>query len=129
MINQEQFSAMMNRMYEVMMPEFKKVYKKYFEEIEWLEHYYITDEQAGNALIITIAQEFSDILASKIDTMADVMFEEMARVQEMPPVSAEEKAMFSNVMMQIMPNVMVQSLKINAELKSSVYQEILAERK
>ena len=44
MVNQEQISAMMNRMYEVMMPEFKKVYKKYFDEIEWLDHYYITDE-------------------------------------------------------------------------------------
>lgn len=128
-IDQELISAMMNRMYDLIMPEYKKVYKKYFDEIEWLEHVYIMNVDVGNALIIKIAQEFSDVLASKIDEFINVMFAEMARMQEMPPISAEEKKMFGNMMMQIMPTAMVQGLKKNAELKSSVYQELTLEAK
>ncbi len=126
--NQEQFASMMNHMYEVMMPEFKKVYKKYFDEIEWLDHYYVTNTQTGDAFIVGIAQEFAAILELKIDEFTGVMFDEIERAHGVV-ASAEEKAMFNAMMLQVMPTAMVQGLKKNAELKSSVYQEVLAERK
>lgn len=126
-IDQEQINQMMNLMYDLIMPEFKLIYKKYFDEIEWLEHFYVANQKAGDALIIAIAQEFTNILANKIDVLTDVMLKQMQRAQEIPQISAEEKAMFNNAMMQIMPNMMIQGLKKNAELKSSVYQEIAAE--
>lgn len=128
-MNQEQITVIMNHVYTLMMPDFKKVYKKHFNEIEWLEHYYVNHPEQGDAIIIEIAQEFSEIMTNKIDALADVMFDEMARTYGIPPISAEEKANFSAIMMQILPTSMVQGLKKNAELKSSVYQEILAERK
>ena len=123
-IDQEQLSAMMSHIYDLMMPDFKKVYKKHFDEIEWLERNYVVNEDKGQEIIIKIAREFTQILTNKINEIIDVAFADTGAT-----LSAEQKAMFAELMLQILPTSMVQSLMKNAELKSSVYQEILAERK
>jgi hypothetical protein len=127
-INQDQITSVMNHVYTLMMPDYKQVYKKHFDEIEWLEHHYVNHPEQGDAIIVEIAQEFSEIMSNKIGALADVMFDEIARSYGVPPISLEEKNNFCAIMMQILPTSMVQGLKKNAELKSSVYTEILAER-
>lgn len=128
MMNQDQISAVINQVYALMMPDFKSVYKKHFNEIEWLEHNYVNHPEQGDAIIIKVAHDFSEIMSNKITALTDVMFDEIASSYGVPPISAEEKNNFCALMMQILPTSMVQGLKKNAELKSSVYLEVLAER-
>ena len=125
-IDQGQMNAIMNRVFDLIMPDYKKIYKQHYDEIEWLERHYVVDVQCGEAIISIIAQEFEMVLADKMDEIIEIMFKEM----HLPVVpSEEEKAAFKNIMVQILPMSVTQSLRKSAELKSSVYQEIIAERK
>ncbi len=102
---QAQMSSMMNLMYELIMPDYKKIYKKYYYDIEWLEHDYVIHREEGNTLIHTIASQTSS------------------------NPTIEERQAFKNLMLQIAPLTILQNLMKNAEIKSSVYQEIITEQK
>jgi hypothetical protein len=121
---QAQMSSMMNHMYELIMPDYKKIYKKYYSDIEWLEHNYVINREEGNILINTIAIEFQNVIIDKIDNVIDII---AAQTSSNP--TNEERQAFKNIMLQIAPLTIMQGLQKNAEIKSSVYQEIIAEQK
>lgn len=119
-IDECQVAIMMNRVYELMIPEYKKVYKRHYDEIEWLEHFYVCNPEQGDAVIMVLAQELQDVLMNQMDRFVDVIIQEMG----VGSPSAQERQALSSVMSQLMPVMMVQGLQKNAELKSSIYQEL-----
>lgn len=121
---QAQMSSMMNLMYELIMPDYKKIYKKYYYDIEWLEHDYVIHREEGNTLIHTIAVEFQNVIIDKIDNVIDII---ASQTSSNPTI--EERQAFKNLMLQIAPLTILQNLMKNAEIKSSVYQEIITEQK
>lgn len=124
-IDEGQISAMMNSLYELIMPEYKKVYKRHYDDIEWLEHFYVCNRQQGDAVIMALAQELQDVLVNQMDRFVDVMVDQM-QIPVKP--SKQERQTLSTVMSQLMPVMMVQGLQKNAELKSSIYQELYGDQ-
>lgn len=121
---QAQMSNVMDNLYELIMPDYKVIYKKYYFEIEWLEHNYVVRREEGNIILNTIAFEFQNVIMEKLDSFFDVIL-----AQTNAPANAQEREAFKNLMVQMMPLMITQGLMKNAELKSSVYQEIMAEVK
>lgn len=120
---QAQMSAVMNNLYELIMPDYKMIYKKYYFEIEWLEHNYVVYRDEGNIILNTIAFEFQNVIIEKLDSFFDVIL-----AQTDAPATDHERDAFKNLMIQMMPLMITQGLMKNAELKSSVYQEIKSEQ-
>ena len=134
-LSQEQMAAAMERIYEIMMPSYKKIYKKFYDEIEWVEHYYITDTQKGDKILEQFGNALMEEFKQNIDAIID---EAMSNFNEMLGVYPEDvrkqfkenfKLSFKDMMLQTMPSMMIMGLKKNAELKSSIYQEIIKEKK
>lgn len=121
---QAQMNAVFNNMYEIIMPDYKVIYKKYWNEIEWLEHYYVLNREEGNIILNIIAIEFQNVIIDKFDSFFDIL---VTQTHSKP--SAQEREAFKSVMMQMLPLMVTQGLMKNAELKSSVYQELMAEQK
>lgn len=119
---QTQMSELMNTMYELVMPDYKKIYKKYYVEIEWVEHNYVVNRAEGDIIINKIAVEFQNVILDKLDNCIDIILVQLGET-----ANEDERAAFKNLMAQMMPMVVTQGLMKNAELKSSVYQEIMAD--
>ena len=124
---QEQFGKMMERIYDILMPSYKKLYKEYFDDIEWVEHYYVTDMVKGDKILNKFSQELMKIMPDMLDPVIDEALQ-ATNVKLADQVISQIKENFKTSMLQIMPTIITQSLKKNAELKSSVYQEILNEK-
>ncbi len=121
---QAQMSHVMDNLYELIMPDYKVIYKKYYFEIEWLEHNYVVYREEGNIILNTIAFEFQNVIMEKLDSFFDIIL-----AQTNAPATVQEREAFKTLMVQMMPLMITQGLMKNAELKSSVYQEIMAEEK
>ena len=128
-IDQEQLSIMFNQMYELLMPSYKTLYINNWDDIEWVEHYYVTDIAKGDALLERIANDFIQMMKNNIDPLVEKAVE---NIKVGPEISKEMldtiKSNLKEMMMQMMPTMIIQGIKQNAILKSSVYQEILAKR-
>ena len=128
-IDQQQLSAMFNQMYELLMPSYKTLYMNNWDDIEWVEHYYVTDTVKGDALLEKIANDFIQMMKDNIDPLVE---QALGSITTAPEVSKEMiatlKGNMKEMMMQMMPTMIIQGIKQNAILKSSVYQEILAKR-
>lgn len=120
---QDQISAAFAAVYELTTPDIKKIYKKYYAELEWLDHYYVSDRQIGDTIIQQVGIEFEQVLMTKLDDIIDALC-----LQYGANPSNFERQQLKNFMMQMIPVGLMQGLVKNAELKSSVYQELLAEQ-
>lgn len=124
-----QIETAFNKVNEAIMPHYKKIYKKFYNEIEWVKHNYIINRVKGDEILDKVAAEFMTVLEGQIDTIIESAIKGFLpkdiSAKEMTALKEEMKM----VMLQVLPVTIIQGLKSNAEMESEIYQEILKERK
>ena len=128
-IDQAQMAQVMDNLYSLLMPGYKKLYKKHYDQIEWIEHNYVTNRAKGDKILEEFTQEFLVMMGEVMDPFIDEIFKSMPSSQVPKELLAPMKEQMKQLFAQILPTSVIQGLKQNAELKSSVYQEIVAEKK